>query len=129
MLESKADPPTFRIWDWIFFRTESLNCGNRALIKKFFRLQFNVSLEDIARSKLNVTVKNQTGFLSFEKTLMGEVVIDMAELDLAQPTTKWYVSCVCFVFFLVLVKFVLCPLSSLICVCKILRKLCFFSIP
>jgi len=56
----------------------------------FHRLEFGITPKEVARSKLHVTVKNQTGFLSSEKVLMGQVVIDLRETDdLSQPTTQW----------------------------------------
>ncbi|XP_076824018.1 extended synaptotagmin-2-like isoform X4 [Clavelina lepadiformis] len=54
------------------------------------RLEFDISAREVTRKKLHVTVKNQTGFLSSEKVLMGQATIDLSELDLNQPTTQWY---------------------------------------
>ena len=54
-----------------------------------FRLEFSMSPTDIKRKQLNITVKNQTGFLSSEKVLMGQVIVNLSELDLSQPVTNW----------------------------------------
>ncbi|XP_078488760.1 extended synaptotagmin-2 isoform X5 [Ciona intestinalis] len=54
------------------------------------RLEFDVSKSEVMHKKLHVSVKNQTGFLSSEKVLMGQVIVDLSKLDLHQPTTEWY---------------------------------------
>nr|CAB3243811.1 extended synaptotagmin-2 [Phallusia mammillata] len=55
------------------------------------KLEFDAPLRELTHGKLNVTVKNQTGFLSSEKVLMGQVTIDLSATDLNQPTTQWSV--------------------------------------
>uniref|UniRef100_H2ZR68 Extended synaptotagmin-2 n=1 Tax=Ciona savignyi TaxID=51511 RepID=H2ZR68_CIOSA len=52
--------------------------------------KFDIPKKEVKQKKLHVSVKNQTGFLSSEKVLMGQVIIDLTELDLLQPNTEWY---------------------------------------
>jgi len=53
------------------------------------RLSFQIS--DASSSKLKVSVKNSTGFLSSEKKQMGSVAINLSTLtNLSTPQTSWF---------------------------------------
>ncbi|XP_069815007.1 extended synaptotagmin-2 isoform X3 [Dendropsophus ebraccatus] len=52
--------------------------------------EFNVSLPDLPRRKLDVAVKNSGGFLSRDKGLLGKLVLDLNSEEVAKSWTQWF---------------------------------------
>ncbi|KAJ8397069.1 hypothetical protein AAFF_G00011230 [Aldrovandia affinis] len=54
------------------------------------RFDFDLSLEEAGRKRLDLSVKNSVSFMSRERELIGKVQIDLAKLDLGAGVTQWY---------------------------------------
>ena len=48
-----------------------------------------MSMVQASNQTVEVTVKNDTGVFSKEKTVIGKVLIDLSEIDLSKPITEW----------------------------------------
>ncbi|MBN3303440.1 ESYT1 protein, partial [Amia calva] len=53
------------------------------------RFDFELSLEESRRRKLELAVKNSVSFMSRERELIGKIHIDLAQLDLTSGVTQW----------------------------------------
>lgn len=62
------------------------------LIKLFcvFRFEWSASLVDIHRQHLYISVKNNSPLFTQEQVYMGEVEIDLSNLDPEKPSIAWY---------------------------------------
>ncbi|KAJ8346813.1 hypothetical protein SKAU_G00282140 [Synaphobranchus kaupii] len=54
------------------------------------RFDFDLSLEEAGRRRLDLSVKNSVSFMSRERELIGKVQVELAELDLLTGVTQWY---------------------------------------
>ncbi|MEE6467245.1 hypothetical protein FKM82_007173 [Ascaphus truei] len=52
--------------------------------------EFSVSLQDIQRRTLDVAVKNNGGFLSRDKGLLGKLLVELASEEVTKGWTLWY---------------------------------------
>ncbi|XP_072329273.1 extended synaptotagmin-3-like [Scyliorhinus torazame] len=54
------------------------------------KFEFSVSLEELAKRKLDIAVKNNRSFGSHERKELGKVLIDIPNDNLTQGFTEWY---------------------------------------
>ncbi|XP_068123727.1 extended synaptotagmin-1 [Hyperolius riggenbachi] len=54
------------------------------------KLEWEISLEEAAKKKLEISVKNSVSFMSREKEMIGKVIIDLSEVDLSKGVNEWY---------------------------------------
>ncbi|KAJ8265672.1 hypothetical protein COCON_G00147710 [Conger conger] len=54
------------------------------------RFDFDLSLEEAKRRRLDLSVKNSVSFMSRERELLGKVQVELADLDLGTGVTQWY---------------------------------------
>ncbi|EQB77768.1 extended synaptotagmin-1 isoform 1 [Camelus ferus] len=54
------------------------------------RFEWELSLDEALRRKLDVSVKSSSSFMSRERELLGKVQLDLAEIDLSQGAAQWY---------------------------------------
>nr|XP_015199643.1 PREDICTED: extended synaptotagmin-1 [Lepisosteus oculatus] len=54
------------------------------------RFDFELSLAESQKRKLELFVKNSVSFMSRERELIGKVQIDLAQVDLSAGVTQWY---------------------------------------
>ncbi|KAG7323261.1 hypothetical protein KOW79_012963 [Hemibagrus wyckioides] len=54
------------------------------------RFDFNFSLEEAMRRRLDMSVKNSGSFMSREKETIGRLQLDLKQIDLRAGVTQWY---------------------------------------
>ncbi|XP_010563479.1 PREDICTED: extended synaptotagmin-1 [Haliaeetus leucocephalus] len=54
------------------------------------RFEWDVSLEEASRRKLEANVKSTVSFMSREKEVLGKIHLDLAQVDLSEGGTHWY---------------------------------------
>ncbi|KAM3935180.1 extended synaptotagmin-1 [Leptodactylus fuscus] len=54
------------------------------------KLEWEISLEEAAKRKLEISVKNNVSFMYREKELLGKVIIDLSQVDLSKGLNQWY---------------------------------------
>ncbi|XP_075055671.1 extended synaptotagmin-1 [Mixophyes fleayi] len=54
------------------------------------KLEWEIPLEEVAKRKLEICVKNSVSFMSREKELIGKVIIDLSQVDLSKGLNQWY---------------------------------------
>ncbi|XP_077369085.1 extended synaptotagmin-1 [Festucalex cinctus] len=54
------------------------------------RFDFDLSLEESAQRKLDLSVKNSVSFMSRERELIGKLQLDLDQIDLKTGVTQWY---------------------------------------
>ncbi|KAM6364859.1 LOW QUALITY PROTEIN: extended synaptotagmin-1 [Pluvialis apricaria] len=54
------------------------------------RFEWDVSLEEASRRKLEAHVKSTVSFMSREKEVLGKLHLDLAQVDLSEGGTHWY---------------------------------------
>ncbi|KAM6112302.1 LOW QUALITY PROTEIN: extended synaptotagmin-1 [Phoenicopterus ruber ruber] len=54
------------------------------------RFEWDVSLEEASRRKLEAHVKSTLSFMSREKEVLGKLHLDLAQVDLSEGGTHWY---------------------------------------
>lgn len=54
------------------------------------KFEWEMSLEEARKRKLEISVKNSVSFMSREKELLGKVLIDLSDVDLATGQNGWY---------------------------------------
>ncbi|XP_041438434.1 extended synaptotagmin-1 isoform X1 [Xenopus laevis] len=54
------------------------------------KIEWEMSLEEARKRKLEISVKNSVSFMSREKELLGKVLIDLSDADLATGQNGWY---------------------------------------
>ncbi|XP_074905703.1 extended synaptotagmin-1 [Buteo buteo] len=54
------------------------------------RFEWDVSLEEASRRKLEAHVKSTVSFVSREKEVLGKIHLDLAQVDLSEGGTHWY---------------------------------------
>ncbi|CAH2224237.1 extended synaptotagmin-1 [Pelobates cultripes] len=54
------------------------------------KVEWEVSLEEASRKKLEISVKNSRSFMSSKKEVIGKVQIDLSQMDLSQGLSQWY---------------------------------------
>ncbi|XP_069735724.1 extended synaptotagmin-1-like [Phaenicophaeus curvirostris] len=54
------------------------------------RFEWDVSLEEASRRKLEAQVKSTVSFVSREKELLGKLHLDLAQVDLSEGGARWY---------------------------------------
>ncbi|XP_049674789.1 extended synaptotagmin-1 isoform X1 [Accipiter gentilis] len=54
------------------------------------RFEWDVSLEEASRRKLEAHVKSTVSFMSREKEVLGKIHLDLAQVDLSEGGTHWY---------------------------------------
>lgn len=54
------------------------------------RFEWELSLDEALRRKLDVSVKSSSSFMSRERELLGKVQLDLSEKDLSQGAAEWY---------------------------------------
>ncbi|XP_075447460.1 extended synaptotagmin-1-like [Ascaphus truei] len=61
--------------------------SNPAFNEKF---EWDLPLEEAAKRKMDISVKNSVSFISRERELLGKVHIDLSQVDLSVGLTQWY---------------------------------------
>ena len=74
---------TFKIYQHFF-----QDC-NKILLFFCVRFDWTMTMQQASTQTVEITVKNDTGVFSREKTVIGQVLIDLSEIDLSKPTTEW----------------------------------------
>ncbi|XP_057685550.1 extended synaptotagmin-1 [Corythoichthys intestinalis] len=54
------------------------------------RFDFDLSLEESAQRRLDLSVKNSVSFMSRERELIGKLQLDLDQIDLKTGVTQWY---------------------------------------
>ncbi|KAG8585764.1 hypothetical protein GDO81_005144 [Engystomops pustulosus] len=54
------------------------------------KLEWEIPLEEVAKRKLEISVKNSVSFMSRDKELLGKVIIDLSQVDLSKGLNQWY---------------------------------------
>ncbi|KAM9617160.1 extended synaptotagmin-1 isoform 2-T2 [Morphnus guianensis] len=54
------------------------------------RFEWDMSLEEASRRKLEAHVKSTLSFMSREKEVLGKIHLDLAQVDLSEGGTHWY---------------------------------------
>ncbi|KAG8452427.1 hypothetical protein GDO86_004288 [Hymenochirus boettgeri] len=54
------------------------------------KFEWEISLEEARKKKLEISVKNSVSFMSRERELLGKLQIDLSQVDLATGETQWY---------------------------------------
>ncbi|XP_065510307.1 extended synaptotagmin-1 [Caloenas nicobarica] len=54
------------------------------------RFEWDVSLDEASRRKLEAQVKSTVSFMSREKEVLGKLHLDLAQVDLSEGRTHWY---------------------------------------
>ncbi|KAM5180378.1 extended synaptotagmin-1 [Mantella aurantiaca] len=54
------------------------------------KLEWEIPLDEAAKRKLEISVKNSVSFMSREKELIGKVIIDLSQVDLSKGVNQWY---------------------------------------
>ena len=55
----------------------------------FARFEYPISVQEVSKRQLEVTVKNDTGMFSSSQTFMGMVIVDLQTLDTSKAVTEW----------------------------------------
>ncbi|KAM8976014.1 extended synaptotagmin-1 [Pelodytes ibericus] len=53
------------------------------------KVEWEISLEEASRRKLEISVKNSISFISSKKELIGKVQIDLSQVDLSKGQSQW----------------------------------------
>ncbi|XP_075447455.1 extended synaptotagmin-1-like isoform X1 [Ascaphus truei] len=54
------------------------------------KFEWDLPLEEAAKRKMDISVKNSVSFISRERELLGKVHIDLSQVDLSVGLTQWY---------------------------------------
>ncbi|XP_038607996.1 extended synaptotagmin-1 [Tachyglossus aculeatus] len=54
------------------------------------RFEWDMSVDEAMRRKLEVSVKSNVSFMTRERELLGKVQLDLAQMDLSQGAAQWY---------------------------------------
>ncbi|XP_051913933.1 extended synaptotagmin-1 [Hippocampus zosterae] len=54
------------------------------------KFDFDLSLEESAQRKLDLSVKNSVSFMSRERELIGKLQLDLDQIDMKTGVTQWY---------------------------------------
>ncbi|KAM4699480.1 extended synaptotagmin-1 isoform 2-T3 [Discoglossus pictus] len=95
-LNTGREPPDSYV-SMILLPDKSRNTKRKTSVKKKSnnpefneRFEWDMSLEDVRRRKLDISVKNSVSFMSREKEVIGKVQIDMSQVDLTKGLKQWY---------------------------------------
>lgn len=54
------------------------------------RFEWDLSLEEASRRRLEATVKSTLSFVTREKEALGKLQLDLAQVDLSEGAPRWY---------------------------------------
>ncbi|XP_053311600.1 extended synaptotagmin-1 [Spea bombifrons] len=54
------------------------------------KVEWEMSIEEASKRKLEISVKNSVSFMSSKKELLGKVSIDLSQVDLSKGQSQWY---------------------------------------
>ncbi|KAH9498203.1 Extended synaptotagmin-2 [Bulinus truncatus] len=52
--------------------------------------EYSVSLQEVSKRTLEITVKNEVGMFSSSETMIGKVLLDLSSLDFSKAITEWF---------------------------------------